>query len=437
MHKFLLAALPLFAPALLAQGSPEVEPNNDAATATPVALGTQAEGAIDFAGDFDFYKITLASASDLRFWVNPGKVATLDDSDLALIASDGTTVLVTNDDVSAATNWLSRIVAGNLAAGDYYLRVRSSQTYDPTGVGSYTLDVVAAAPGTYVALSGALSPITEAAENNDPRPAFGSGTATVSAIYTQNLGNTIAGGSSGTGETIVGKDYDFYEFVAPVPGTYTFSTLNSASAPAPVIDDTVVRLFDGAFTSLAYNDDAGGGAYSFLSYNITTPGTYYVCVSGYYATSADNYYLDIELSSLPTGAASVTIQAGGCGPTLGNRACNQGDRPEVPVLGSEFYLDGAGLDAFAGTFELVGFSTLPVPFDLGNVGGPLGCNVEVNPLSLVFVVADAAGEVSWKFPTPLWLGLIGLPLEQQLVALSNTQVLVASNRVTSVCGVTN
>jgi hypothetical protein len=55
----------------------------------------------------------------------------------------------------------------------------------------------------------------------------------------------------------------------------------------------------------------------------------------------------------------------------------------------------------------------------------------------VFVVADAAGEVSWKFPTPLWLGLIGLPLEQQLVALSNTQVLVASNRVTSVCGVTN
>lgn len=435
MHKYLLAALPLFTPVLLAQGNLEVEPNNDALTATVLASGSQGYGAIDVAGDFDFYKVTLSAASDLRFWIGPGRVGTLDDSDLALLASDGTTVLATNDDVSGVTNWLSRIVAGNLPAGDYYLRVRSSQTFDPAGVGTYTIDVIAAAPGTYVGLSGPLTPAIEGAENNDPRPAYGSGVATVTALGTETLGNLSAavGGTSFTG---VG-DYDFYEIFVPVAGMLTASTSVAGTIPAPAMTDTVVHIADASMTRLAYHDDVNypANAFSTLNYAITTPGTYYIVVSGY---DTGNYLLDITLAApLPTGASTVTMQAGGCGVTLGNRACNQGDRPEVPVLGSAFFLDGAGMDANAPAFRVIGLGTLGSPFDLGSVGGPLGCNVEVDPISAVFFAADASGEDAWQLALPLDLGLIGLPLEQQLVALSGAQVIVASNRVTSVCGVTN
>jgi len=442
MYKLLFAAMPLFAPALLAQGTAEIESNDSSATATALALGAQGDGAIGIAGDVDFWAVALTGASDLRFWINPGVGVPMEDSDLALFAPDGTTLLASNDDVSGVTNWLSRIVAGNLPAGTYYLRARSSAIYLPLGTGTYTIDVIAAAPGTYVPLSPPLVPVTEAVENNDPRPTFGSGTATTSAVFSHNFGYTIAGGSSGTSATIVGKDYDFFEFTVTTTGVHTFSTLGTPGATAPVVDDTVIRLFDSAFTSLAYNDDYSG-AYSFLTFNITAPGTYYMCVSGYYGTSDGNYVLDIlgPLPPAPTGAASVTIQAGGCGGTmLATRLTNVLTPPirtELPVLGSTFYLDGTGMEPNALAFRVVGFGVLGIPIDLFAFGGPAGCMVEVDPLGTTFILADGNGNDFWPMGTPADVGFIGLPFEQQLVALHSTMVVVASNRVSSVCGITN
>jgi len=452
MHKLSFAAMPLFATALLAQGTPESEPNDVFSTATVLALGAQGDGAIGLPGDVDFWKVTLTVASDLRFWLNPGVGATpMEDSDLALIASDGITVLATNDDVSAATNWLSRIVAGNLPAGDYYLRVRSSAAFLPLGTGSYTIDVVAATPGLYVAVVPPLTPVTESLENNDPRPAFGSGTATLASLFSRSSGlilPPLPTAASGTGATTVGKDYDFYEFTVTAPGMITLSTMASPTALPVVVDDTVIRLFDSAFTSLAFNDDFGGGAYSQLTFNIATPGTYYACVSGYYGgtsttPSTGNYLLDIlgSLAVVPTGAATVTIQTGGCGGvTLGTRSTIAPAplvRTEVPVLGSTFYLDGAGMEAGTLAVRLVGFSVLGSPLDLGNFGGAPGCFIEVDIVAALFIVADANGNDSWPFSTPVDLAFNGLSLEHQLAALHSTLNIVASNRVSAVCGITN
>ncbi|MCA8975890.1 MAG: PPC domain-containing protein, partial [Planctomycetes bacterium] len=172
MNKLILAALPLLANGLLAQGTPEVEPNATAATATPISPGAQGDGAIGLAGDTDYWKITLASAADLRCWINPGIGTALANSDLTLIASDGTTEIEFNDDATAPASWLSAIVSGGLAPGDYYLRVRSSVNFDPNGTGTYTLDVVSAQLGTYVAVGGGPgipTPVQEGPESNDPR----------------------------------------------------------------------------------------------------------------------------------------------------------------------------------------------------------------------------------------------------------------------------
>lgn len=438
MHKLLFAALPLFTPVLLAQGSLEVEPNNLAADSGvfTLGLGTQGAGSIDVSGDVDLFKITLSAASDLRIWTNPGFTGAISDTLVDLIAADGTTVLGTDDDSGAGL--YSLLVSGNRPAGDYYVRVRGFST----NIGSYTFDVVAAAPGTYVAVAPPLSGVTEAAENNDPRPAFGSGVATTSAIFTTNAGFTaapVAPSTSGTSSTTVGKDYDFYAVNAAVAGSYVFRTTGSAAAPAPVINDTVIHLFDGAFALLATNDDFSG-AYSQITFNVVTPGTYYISVTGYYnntsaTPSTGNYLLDIlgPLPAPPTGTATVVAQVGGCsGATLGIRVPGS----EVPVLGSTFYLDGAGMDANTPAFRVLGLTTGPA-FDLGNVGGPALCLVDVAPLSTTFVLTDANGNDFWALGTPVDVAYIGLPLEQQIVALDSVDVIVATNRVSSVCGIKN
>lgn len=438
MHKLLFAAMPLFAPVLLAQGALEVEPNNlavDSGVFT-LGLGTQGEGSVGVSGDVDFYKITLTSASDLRIWTNPGFAGAISDTLVDLYAADGTTLIQTDDDSGAGL--YSLLVRGNVAAGDYYVVVRGYNT----NIGTYTFDVVAAAPGTYVAITPPLSSVTEGAENNDPRPAFGTGVATPSAIFTTNAGFTdapVSPATSGSSSTTVGKDYDFYEVNAAVAGSYVFRTTGSAAAPAPVINDTVIHLFDSAFALLATNDDFSG-AYSQITYNVVTPGTYYISVTGYYGPTAavpstGNYLLDIlgPLPAPPTGTATVVAQVGGCGgAALGVTAPGS----EVPVLGSTFYLNGTGMEPNSPAFRVLGLTTGPA-FDLGNVGGPALCLVDVAPLDTTFVLTDANGNDFWAISTPVDVAYIGLPLEQQIVALDSVDVIVATNRVSSVCGIKN
>lgn len=431
-------------PSLSAQGIPEAsEPNNTTGTAAILPLGLQAYGDIDTSGtDEDWFKITLAASADLKIWTGPGFAGQVGDTRVRVYAADGTTVLIDVDDGNTTTHGYYSTFVLNVAAGDYYVAVRG---YSASNSGSYTLDVVAAAPGTYVPVTPPLTPVAEAPENNDPRPAFGSGVATSSAIFTRNLGSIAAGGTSGTGHTIAGKDYDFYAFVVTTPGVHTFSTLQTTSAPASIVDDTVIHLLDAAFTRLAFNDDYGS-AYSFLSYNITTPGTYYLAVSGYYGTSAGNYYLDIvgPTPPLPTGTATTTLIAGGCAgtagtPALGNRAATffPAARPETLVLGSEFWLDGTSLPASAPLLRLVGLSALGAPFDLTGLGAP-GCQVEVDPLGVVFALADGAGVDFWSIATPHSLAFVGLPIVQQLAVLdagANSLGVTTSNRVESVAGI--
>lgn len=435
LNALLFASSTLLAGSLIAQGTPEVEPNDDFTTATALAPNTQGDGAIGVGGDFDFYAVTLTGNSDLRVWVNVGFGATpLADSDVALLDTDGVTEIAFNDD--HPNHWLSEVVAGDLPAGTYFVRVRSSQTFDPSGTGAYTLDVVAAAPGTYVpAIPPATPGPNEAPEENDPREPLGM--AGVTPLDTDNVGDISAavGGSTYTG---IG-DYDFYEITVPAPGLLVMTT-DFTGLPAPAMTDTVIHLADAALARIAFNDDIGFPNYlSRLEYNITTPGTYYVAVSGW---DTGAYQLRISLAAAtPLGDASVTIQTGGCGPTLGARANVAGPAviTETPCLGSEFYVDGAGIPANGPLLRVLGLGTLGTPYDLGPFGAP-GCLVEVDPIDQSFAMADANGNDFWMISSPADPAFIGLPIEQQIAVLdgaANALGLTMSNRVSSVFGVDN
>lgn len=442
--RFRLAAAVLLASSVTAQGVAEgAEPNGSAATATALANGLQAYGEISTA-DADWFEITLTAAADYRIWTGPGFSGQIGNTRVRLLASDGVTVLADVDDGGPATHGLYTVFDGSLASGTYYVEVRG---FTATATGSYTLDVALAPPGTYVPPAPVLTAMNEGPENNDPRPAFGGGTPSLAGFDTQVLGNIAAGGGNGTSITSPGKDYDWYKLSVTTPGSYVFRTTATPTAPAPFVNDTVLHLCDGAYQRLAFNDDFGG-TWSQLTYYISTPGTYYVVVSGYFGISAGSYYLDIlDLPpSLPIGPAVTVIHPGGCAgsagtPRLETRLSSTGSgvRPERPVLGSQYWLDGRDLPANALVFAVIGFVAHAVPIDLTGFGAP-GCQVEVDPIDWPIALADGNGDYFWAFALPSGLSFLGLPIEQQLVVhdpAANALGVTVSNRVSSVFGITH
>ncbi|MCA8947968.1 MAG: PPC domain-containing protein [Planctomycetes bacterium] len=433
-HTRALFATGLLASALAAQGTPEIEPNDAPATATALAIGAQADGAIGTAGDVDYWKITLTTTSDVRFWINPGRGTSIDNSELALLSADGTTQVAFNDDSLTPVSWLSTIVAGAVPAGTYYLRVASSQQFAPNGTGSYTLDVVAAGPGTYLVTGGGAgvgTPVAEATENNDPRqPA---GVATPSFENSLNTGS-IATGTPGTSFTDPAADYDFFELHVTRPGLLTVQTLTTAAYPA--MRNSVLYLAKVGGSPFAMDDDSGFGRFSKLEIYVV-PDVYHVIVKGY---DPGNYVLECRLTPAATpGSATTIVRSGGCGPQLGVRLTAAGPvaAPELPILGSTFYVEGTNMPANAMTIHAIGTESLLIRFDLGPFGAP-GCLVEVDPIDQSFATADANGVDHWGLVLPFRLAFLGLDIQQQIAVIdmnANALGVTVSNRVSSICAV--
>jgi hypothetical protein len=437
MHPRLVAATLLLvsAPPLLSQGSPEVEPNDSSATATPINPGLQVDASIGRSGDVDFYFFTLTTARDVRALTSPGFGPDVGDTRLTLFAADGVTQLAFNDD-APGRGYYSEVTAGGLPPGIYFLEVAGAGPF----TGSYTLDLYTTPPGDLVLLTGTLSPGLEAVEPNDPR--LPGGVATPAAPFTRNAGTLIAGNClySFTG----GADYDFFAFNVTSLGAHTVSTLATATLPqATACQDTCIWLVDANLNVLASNDDAGGAYWSQLTYNITAPGIYYAVVAAWGTPGI--YLLDIigQVPPLPSVTiASFAAQPGGCTGSAGRPRLDTrsdavfGIHSELPLLGTQFFVDIDRVPPSAAVVCALGLSTLASPYDLAAIGAP-GCQFEINAPSSTIGVADAAGVLFWSLRIPYNLGLRGLPLELQALVLdagANAAGLSVSNRGSAVVG---
>ena len=112
--------------ALPAAPGTEAEPNDTTATATPIEAGERIR-APRTVGDVDHYRFT-AEAGDRVFAAVVTSVSVgSPDSELALLGSDGTTVLESDDD-NGSFGTVSSSIAGTTipASGTYYLRVDGS-----------------------------------------------------------------------------------------------------------------------------------------------------------------------------------------------------------------------------------------------------------------------------------------------------------------------
>jgi subtilisin-like proprotein convertase family protein len=105
--------------------SSESEPNGTTATASTIASGGRVRANLFPSGDVDFYKFTAAAGDRVYAAImTSGSAGNSTDSQLTLLASDGTTVVEFDDDNGSFASLSSSIAGASIpSSGTYYLKV--------------------------------------------------------------------------------------------------------------------------------------------------------------------------------------------------------------------------------------------------------------------------------------------------------------------------
>jgi hypothetical protein len=175
---------------------PESEPNNDYTTADAVSLGDAATGAIDPAGDWDWFVFSATAGQYIEVDVDAEEVGSDLDSYMFLYASDGVTELAENDDWG---DWYdSRIGYTIPTTGNYYIALRE---YSDPNAGGPTY--------TYTVTFDTLPPAV-----GDPVTEFASGLSCLQGMVTADDGTIYAADQCGNEIKAVATDGTVSTFVS-------------------------------------------------------------------------------------------------------------------------------------------------------------------------------------------------------------------------------
>jgi hypothetical protein len=385
------------------------EPNNTPAGSTPMACGLVAEGRIAVALDSDWYTFTLNQAATLVANTGGAQIGpTLQDSTLTLWDAAGTTQLAFDDD--AGPGLFARLVVP-LPAGTYHLAVAGYAQ----SVGRYTLAIDCA-------LGGAAT-IPEAAEPNN--------TVATATQFGCNF--------TGNGDIAQSGDSDYWLFTVTQNARLVVTNGPGTTGIALTDPTLTLRRLDG--TQIAFDDDSGPGLYSLLDVEVAQ-GSYVIDARGYQALTG-TYVLDLLcLPGQNLSRATYTVLGGGC-PGSNSQVPSWSVRPfEVPLLGTTLTGSFGNAPPFAGVIAFAGFSTtisssgFPLPVLLGPLGAP-GCRVDVDPASVIFLVADANGQAPWSISIPYVLAFVSTDIYQQGLVFdlgANPLGLVSTNSGRGVVG---
>lgn len=284
--------------ALVTSSLAESEPNNDVATADSAALGDQASGVMDPAGDVDTWFVDLTAGQFVSVDVDAQDIGSPLDPTLLLLAPDSETVLAANDDFDGFDSRISYRVS---TSGRYYVVLRafgnlgSPQSSYVIKFGTITCGVVGA----------------EQEPNGTP------GTAGAAAI------DDSVSGEICTGVDNPGGDVDYWAFTAQA-GTTIELDVDAEALGSPA--DPIIALYasDGT-TQLAFNDDEDGND-SRLQFSIVTTGTYYATVADIVGNGGNPFPYLLHIRSIPPGPGDpVGVRAAGLGQPLGLAVGSTGD----------------------------------------------------------------------------------------------------------------
>lgn len=237
---------------------------NEAATATPIDIGTSTTGEIEQGGDTDWFSFFVSAGQDYEFTTD---LLTLSDTTLSLYDQDGETLLEFDDDggpgLASRINWTAS------TSSTVYLKVAA---YSSSQTGTYSLNVHAF--------------------DTTPDPADDHGDDAASAT-------PVLMNSTTEGTIEASFDSDWFQFTAVAGEDYIFET-HLGSLP-----DSWLELYDqDGQTLLTLDDDGGEGPASRIEWTAIGTGTYFLNVEGYdVVDDIGSYTLDVaavDSSPVPT-----------------------------------------------------------------------------------------------------------------------------------------
>lgn len=234
-------------------GAEDTVPGGITSTAT-VAVGGYVTGAIDTAGDSDWYQVTVVAGQTYTF----STMFSLGLGDSVLTLRDSTGALILQNDDANATNGL----------------YRSEITWTATSSGTFFLDVSGYQSDTGDFYLSVTRPLADTVADS---------AATTGTIA---LGSTVSGTLDATG------DHDWYAVQLVAGQTYLFTTAATGGTSDP---DTALFLRDAGGNLLAYNDDSSG-TYSRIRFTATTSGTYYIDLGGWAESQSGAYRLTADVA---------------------------------------------------------------------------------------------------------------------------------------------
>ncbi len=234
-----------------------------AATSGRIAVGQSVTGALEAAGDSDWYQVSLRGNQGYRFTLRSADGdGALADPLLRLLDASGTEVSV-NDDSGGTLN--SRINFTAPADGVYYLDARAFSSEDS---GAYVLTAI------------------EYVQPTDSIPA-GTGT-------TARLGATPV-----TDSINFDGDVDTWRVALAAGSIYTF-TLNSAAENG--LPDPYLRLLNAAGEEVASDDDGGGNLNSRIEFVPEASGAFFIEARNLSESGEGAYTISMERRALPADA---------------------------------------------------------------------------------------------------------------------------------------
>ncbi len=288
------------APALAMSIIDESEPNDSVPTADSVALGDQATGVVNPAGDVDTWFVDLTAGQFFSADVDAAVDGSPLDATLILFAPDGKTVLASNDDFDGFDSRISyRVPTG----GRYYVAISSFGRSGGSPGARYALNlgtVICAAVGT------------EREPNDAPASAA-----------------LIPVGDSGTGELCAhdanpAGDVDYWAFTGQA-GTTIHLDVDAADRGIFFVDPAIALFASDGTTRLAFDDDANGPDPS-LEFSIITTGTYYAAVFSIAEPSGNPFPYALHVRTTAPGPGDpITVRAEGIGTPLGLAVGSTGD----------------------------------------------------------------------------------------------------------------
>lgn len=365
---------------VLAQGVPESEPNDAAATASTIPCNDEGYGHLSPA-DVDYWRFGLTETQDVTVYITSrGATATsaggtsVEDTTCVLYAADGATVLAANDDYvgrpASQRGSFSKVFVGAVPAGSYFVRVAGWNANDN---GDYAIDVLCQPPVPPPAACPGFSPgAGEAEPNDDPFTA-----------NTANCCETIGGSVAAPG------DEDWFAFALANDSEVTFDVTPTGFL-TPLSDSQVWLYADDGSTLIAWDDDSGAGFDASLSLPLAA-GSYFVKVRGF-GSNWGEYSLRTNCATLAGGVpvlADWSVDSTGCVGTGGEELRFAPRLNEWPRIGSSFTLEMAGVVSNA--VVMMAINPYDPAIDLGILGAP-GCLLSIDPTVSIPAIPSVPGE---------------------------------------------